>query len=263
MISDSFRPSIIITSYNKVDLLIESIDSVIAQTMRPHEIIIVDDGSTDGSWDVIHEYTERHPGWIKGLYQLNNVGIPANRNTALRTVTGNYVGILDGDDLFVPDKLEKQYRALCDLPNARAVYSNFRRIKSDGTFLTLRWDRPQAEGDILEEVAMLNYGLLRTMLASYEAVKQVGYMDERYTKFDGFWLSIQLASFCRFAYVDEVLLEKKEYPESDSQQNTKAELLHDISGIYRDMQSVIARLGPAKVQAINLQWQKRMTIYEG
>ena len=80
---NDFRASIIVTSYNKVDYLIESVDSVIAQTLRPHEIIIADDGSTDESRDAIHAYTDRHPGWIKGIYQPQNVGIPANRNSAL------------------------------------------------------------------------------------------------------------------------------------------------------------------------------------
>ena len=148
MQADDYRISIIITSYNKRDYLVEAVDSVIAQTLRPHEIIIADDGSGDGSRETIRSYMDRYPGWIRGIFQEQNVGIPKNRNAALRTVTGNYVGILDGDDLFLPSKLEKQVAALRANPDAKVVYSNFRRVEEDGTTeVEFRFDEPQPQGD--------------------------------------------------------------------------------------------------------------------
>ena len=82
-----------------------------AQTLPAYEIIVADDASTDGSQDTIRDYMRRYPDLVRGIFQPENVGIPKNRNTALRTVTGNYVGILDGDDTFVPHKLERQVEA--------------------------------------------------------------------------------------------------------------------------------------------------------
>ena len=128
MKADDYRISIIITSYNKRDYLVEALDSVVGQTLPPHEIIVADDASTDGSQDTIRDYMHRYPDLVRGIFQPENVGIPKNRNAALRTVTGNYVGILDGDDTFVPHKLERQVEAMRKLPGARAVYSNFRRV---------------------------------------------------------------------------------------------------------------------------------------
>ena len=108
MQADDYRISIIITSYNKRDYLVEAVDSVIAQSLRPHEIIIADDGSGDGSRETISEYMHRYPDWIRGIFQEQNVGIPKNRNAALRAVTGKYVGKLEGEDQFMPSKLQKQ-----------------------------------------------------------------------------------------------------------------------------------------------------------
>jgi len=260
MQADDFRISIIITSYNKRDYLVEAVESVIGQTLPPHEIIVADDGSTDGSRDTIRDYMRRYPDLVKGIFQQENVGIPRNRNAALRTVSGNYVSILDGDDTFTPDKLERQVDALRAAPDARVVYSNFRRVEADGrTEVGLRYSGPQPQGAILADVAKLNFGILRTMVADYEAVKAVGFMDERYTKCDGLLLSIQLASRCRFAYVDAPLINKRRHPGSDSVSNTTLESLHDNFGIFHDIQPLLAALDNRTIADINNRWKKRLT----
>jgi glycosyltransferase involved in cell wall biosynthesis len=238
---DDFRVSIIITSYNGKGYLIEALESVMLQSLRPYEIIIADDGSSDGSQDTIQSYVDRYPDWIRAVYQPHNIGIPRNRNAALQIVKGNYVGILDGDDLFLPNKLECQYQALCAFPDARAVYSNFRRFAPDGTTLNYRYLVPQPQGNILPAVAMFNTGFPRTMVADYEAVKASGFMDERFLKYDGLWLTIKLASFCQFAYTHESLVDKREYVESDSRQNLDQDYL-DLSGIYKEMQPLLKDL---------------------
>jgi len=256
---DDYRISIIITSYNKRDYLVEALDSVVGQTLPPHEIIVADDASTDGSQDTIRDYMHRYPDLVRGIFQPENVGIPKNRNAALRTVTGNYVGILDGDDTFVPHKLERQVEAMRKLPGARAVYSNFRRVTADGkTEVELRYTEPQPQGDILANVAMLNFGLLRTLIADYDAVRAAGFMNERYTKADGLLLSIQLAGTCKFAYVHEPLVNKRQHPGSDSVSNTPLDSLHDNFGIFYTIQPLLAALDPKTAAAVNKRWKKRL-----
>lgn len=256
MSPDQFRVSIIITSCNHRAFLIEALDSVMNQTLRPYEIIIADDASTDGSQEAILSFAGQYPDWIKYCFQPNNVGIPKNRNAALQIVQGNYVGILDGDDTFVPDKLEKQFEALRRVSDAKAVYGNFCRVGSDGrTVLSERYSSPQAEGDILAEVARANFGILRTLVADYQMIKALGFMDERYPKFDGFWLTIKLAACCRFAYVNSPLMYKRIHPSSDSTNSASGSLLSDLTGIHRDMQSYISALGPSVVHDLNVHWK--------
>jgi glycosyltransferase involved in cell wall biosynthesis len=92
--------SLIITSYNQQEYLREAIESAIDQTVAAFEIIVADDHSTkDGSIETIREYAARYPGLVRGLFQEENVGIPKNRNSALRMVKGDHVAILDGDPM--------------------------------------------------------------------------------------------------------------------------------------------------------------------
>ena len=87
---DEFRVSIIITSFNAREYLVDAVESVKTQTLPPHEIIIADDCSSDGSRNAIQSYERRFPSWIKGVYQQKNIGIPGDRNSALRTTHGHW-----------------------------------------------------------------------------------------------------------------------------------------------------------------------------
>src|SRR5207237_7102387 len=105
--------SLIITSYNQQEYLREAIESAIDQTLAAFEIIVADDHSTkDGSIETIREYAARYPGLVRGLFQEENVGIPKNRNSALRMVKGDHVAILDGDDRLLPRSIERHRAAL-------------------------------------------------------------------------------------------------------------------------------------------------------
>lgn len=252
-----FKPSIIITSFNHRAYLIEAIESVLAQTLPPHEIIVADDASSDGSQEAIRAYEKRYPGLVKGVFQDKNAGIPKNRNAALRTVTGNYVGILDGDDLFLPHKLELQFKALSQHPDAKVVYGNFGIVDLQRRPLAVKWQGHQPEGDVIADVAKVKTGLLRTLIADYQAVKQAGFMDERFPKYDGLWLSIKLAMNCSFAYVDEILLEKREHLTSDSKTITQEQYLHDLTGMYKELMPMLLSHVDAQERArIDVVWRQ-------
>lgn len=94
--------SVIIPVHNGEDYLGEAIESALAQTYGPIEIIVVDDGSTDGSADVARSHKE-----VQYIYQPNR-GAAAARNTALEASRGEFVAFLDADDLWLPDKLKVQ-----------------------------------------------------------------------------------------------------------------------------------------------------------
>ncbi|HEY5957340.1 MAG TPA: glycosyltransferase family A protein, partial [Polyangiaceae bacterium] len=98
----------VIPTYNRREYVQEAIDSIIAQTFRDYEIIVVDDGSTDGTREALPaRYGER----IRYLWQTNQ-GESAARNHALSLAMGQYIAFLDSDDLWLPDKLTKQVALL-------------------------------------------------------------------------------------------------------------------------------------------------------
>src|ERR1700674_1319895 len=92
--------SVVIPAFNAGQWLAETVNSVVEQTYRPIEVIVVDDGSTDGTGLVAQSFGNL----VKYVRQLNG-GVGAARNTGLRSSIGEYVAFVDADDLWLPDKL--------------------------------------------------------------------------------------------------------------------------------------------------------------
>src|SRR4029077_2358593 len=172
--------SVIITSYNQQEYLREAIESAINQTVAAFEIIVADDHSTkDASVEVIRQYTAKHPGLVRGLFQEKNVGIPKNRNSALGMVKGNYVAILDGDDRLLPKFIERHGAALTASPQAHVSYSNRYDINQLGERRP-RYRSLQPSGEVLAYIARGRKGILRSMVVKYDLVKAAGFLDENH-----------------------------------------------------------------------------------
>ncbi|MEM9217704.1 MAG: glycosyltransferase [Cyanobacteria bacterium P01_F01_bin.150] len=117
--------SIIIPVYNGAFFLSQAIDSIIQQGHNLSEIIIVDDGSTDNSQDIVQPYLKQNN--VRYIYQQNQ-GVAAARNRGMEIVNGEYVAFLDQDDLFLPQKLEKTIQVFEQYPEVGIVHSGWRRI---------------------------------------------------------------------------------------------------------------------------------------
>jgi len=100
------KVSVIIPTYNRADLLPRAIKSVLSQTFQDFELIIVDDGSTDNTKEIVKSFQNKDER-IKYVYQ-DNQGESGARNTGLRESQGEYIAFLDSDDEWLPEKLEKQ-----------------------------------------------------------------------------------------------------------------------------------------------------------
>ncbi|MCP6761576.1 MAG: glycosyltransferase [Fischerella sp. CENA71] len=98
--------SVIISNYNYARYLPAAIESVLAQTYKNFEIIVVDDGSQDNSRDVINQYQERSPDRVKGIFQVNQ-GQGAAFNTGFAAANGDIIAFLDADDVWKPNKLQR------------------------------------------------------------------------------------------------------------------------------------------------------------
>lgn len=122
--------SVIIPTYNRAHTLAEAIDSVLAQSRPAAEIIVVDDGSTDGSAELLAGYGDR----IRYLRQ-DNAGVGAARNRGLAAASGDYIALLDSDDHWHPDKLAVQVDILERLPRVALLYSEFEIRKQGGASL--------------------------------------------------------------------------------------------------------------------------------
>ncbi len=125
------KVSVIIPTYNRANYICETIDSVLSQTFKDFEIIIVDDGSTDHTRDVLEKYRDR----INYHYQVNE-GAGAARNKAISLSRGEYLGFIDDDDLWLPNKLEVQVKELDENPDVAFVCSGAYQIDGSGQTIT-------------------------------------------------------------------------------------------------------------------------------
>lgn len=122
------RTSVIIPSFNYAKYLPAAIASVLAQTDRDFELLIIDDGSTDGSVTVARGFSDPR---VRLLLQPHR-GFGAARNAGMRAACGRYIAFLDADDIWVPDKLAVQCEVLDRRPEIGLVYTRFGVIDADG-----------------------------------------------------------------------------------------------------------------------------------
>ncbi len=113
------KVSVIIPTYNRAKFIGRALDSVLGQTFTDYEVIVVDDGSTDGTREVLEA---AYDGKIKYIYQKNG-GVSAARNRGISEARGTYVAFLDSDDFWVPEKLAEQVEILDNHPRVGIVYA--------------------------------------------------------------------------------------------------------------------------------------------
>ena len=118
------RVSVIIIFLNEERFLREAIESVFAQTDRDWELLLVDDGSSDRSTDIVRQYAEDYAGKVRYLEHdgHRNRGMSASRNLGIRHARGTYIATLDADDVWFPHKLQQQVAVLDSQPEAGMVY---------------------------------------------------------------------------------------------------------------------------------------------
>lgn len=120
--------SVVIPAFNCEAYIDEAIASVLQQTLRPYEIIVVDDGSTDGTAELLQRYRN-----VITYIRQSNKGPSAARNVGISKATGDYIAFLDNDDAWFPDKLFRQVDALNRHPEAALAFSDAAWVRDDGT----------------------------------------------------------------------------------------------------------------------------------
>lgn len=129
--------SVVIPSYNRAYCIATTVDSTLAQTHGNLEILIVDDGSSDGTRELIEERYRGEPR-VRYIYQ-SNAGVSAARNHGLRLARGQFLALLDSDDIWLPWKVEAQLRCLEAMPTAGMIWTDMDAIGPDGQLVYRRY----------------------------------------------------------------------------------------------------------------------------
>lgn len=172
------RVSVITAAYNHVKFIRQSVDSVQAQTFRDFEHIVIDDGSSDGTAEILQSY-----GAQITYVRQENRGAHAAINRGIRMSSGEYIGVVDSDDAWLPNKLERQVAALDADPAPGMVYSLAYFIDSDGHRQDESWLMGTPFDDptqIFEELLQRNRIPVVTALIRRKCLDEVGFFSEKF-----------------------------------------------------------------------------------
>ena len=214
--------SVVIPTYNSGALLQQTLDSALAQTVAPDEIIVVDDGSTDGTPD----WVRAHYGARVTLIEQRNGGVARARNTGWRASSGDWIAFLDHDDVWYPDKLERLLDAATPTERGAAgvVYARWREVDERGEPLAdaaqlarQKWWRG-ARGEVFDwlfgwrcPIVSMSVPIVRR-----ELLERIGGFDPACVPCDDWDLWLRLARRCRFEFADETLVDYRCYPAQQS-----------------------------------------------
>ncbi len=224
------RVSVIIPAYNYAHFLPEAIESVLQQNYRDFEIIVVDDGSTDNTREVLYKYWNK----ITYIYQENK-GLPAARNTGIRASQSDYIAFLDADDLWMPEKLELQVGLMDKRQDVSLVYSNVFILDETGgkRKVTYSWSQDVSKNPLKELLLSCPIPVL-TVLIRRQAIEKCGLFDETLTYSEDWdmWLRLALDRSNRFVIINKHLAQYRIH-------GTGTYSLYNPSSLERDKKNSI------------------------
>jgi glycosyltransferase involved in cell wall biosynthesis len=193
--------SVVIPAYNAEKYIRESIDSVLTQTFKNYEIIVVDDGSTDSTGIIIQQ---SYPS-VRYIFQKN--GGPAKaRNVGIKEARGEYIAFLDADDVWMPTKLEKQIHYFNQHPEISFVFTENSMFDEKGIIRhTLGKRERLLKKDVVRNIFMSSYLATPTVMVQKKVFEEVGYFEENLiaAEDDNMWMRIAMKF--KVALIDEPL----------------------------------------------------------
>lgn len=219
---DVMKPkvTVIIPCYNREMFIRETLESALGQTYENLEIIAVDDGSTDRTREIIEQYDGRiqlleHEG-------RENKGQSAAINIAMRSSKGEYVAILDSDDLWSIDKIEKQVGYLERNPEIGIVYGNGYAIDERGkTLYKLIPPGRKEESDPRKMLLECHFNIPSNALVRRSVYDKTGEYDEAMRSSQDHDMAIRLLEVTKAAFLDEAVWYYRQHPDTQSKKHTK------------------------------------------
>jgi len=193
--------SIITPTYNREEYLVFAIESVLSQSFKDFEMLIIDDGSTDNTKDLVKRY--RYDQRIHYFYQQNK-GQSVARNTGLKQARGEYICFLDSDDLFKPDKLTRQIAFLKSNPEISITHSDEELIDEKGHVFSM-YNMKRHSGILYEKLLIDNFVSIGTVMVRRECFDELGMFDESIKVADDYELWLRFATKYKFHYEAEYL----------------------------------------------------------
>jgi hypothetical protein len=247
----SDRPfvSVVIPTYNRVQQPINAIESILAQTYPNYEIVVVNDGSTDGSDEAIQQFIRERTAARHQIRYVDqpNQGASTARNTGVERARGEYIAFLDSDDVWLPTKLETQIRALKELNNeCAACFTDARLLNSSGMDIssfrahgrhydqTIGIDRKAS----ISLASSFSGFWVSTLLVQADLLRKVGGFDPDISFAEDRDLHFRLSLVTPIAVVNEQLIRMDRSP---SPAGSTCRSWDNVEVQFRDQQRILER----------------------
>ena len=194
--------SVIITTYNRREFVREAIESVQRQDFSDYEIIVVDDGSTDGTEEFLKEFNSIH------YFYQKNQGVSRARNQGLKLARGDYICFLDSDDLWLPRKLSIQTKVMRKNREINVTYTDEIWIRR-GKRVNPKKKHQKYSGWIFKHCLPLCIISPSSVMLRREIFEEVGYFDENLPVCEDYDLWLRIAARHPIFFIDEKLIVKR------------------------------------------------------
>lgn len=252
--------SVIIPAYNAEQFIAETINSALSQTSPAYEIIVIDDGSTDNTAKIVSKF--KAP---VNLIQQPNKGVSAARNTGIRNATGDFIAFLDADDLWTPNKLEKQLEFFTAQPEVSTVITDELYFVDNHKIIVDSYlNKASFSSQLPKEPSILKTPVTWLFTQSFVATSSVvcrknvldkaGFFDESMSICEDRDMWIRLAFEAPIGLIPEVMIHKRQ-EHGGNLSNINRE------GIIKGIEIVLSRYEKKAYQAIRNEGEKPNKVY--
>ncbi|CAD6491109.1 MAG: Undecaprenyl-phosphate 4-deoxy-4-formamido-L-arabinose transferase [Candidatus Argoarchaeum ethanivorans] len=212
--SSMSKVSVIVPCYNGEKIIGNAIKSVLNQTYKNWELIIVDDGSTDSSCEIVEHYLNNDK--IKLVKNAYNKGIAKTMNKGIEVSTGDFIAFLDQDDSWHPMKLELQLQKFENADNSLGLVGcGMVFIENNKCRRIFRInDEKLDQTHILTKIFLTSTNSSSIMMLKKDCLKKIGLFDEKLIGWGDFEMVFRVAKFYKIGYVNRLLVKKRVHPES-------------------------------------------------
>ncbi|MGK0290394.1 MAG: glycosyltransferase involved in cell wall biosynthesis [bacterium] len=221
--TDSPLVSIIMPAYNASETILESIQSVLMQTYQNWELLIIDDGSSDNTYEKVLTIQDSR---IKAFKEKNK-GVATTRNQGIKLAQGKYIAFLDSDDFWLKNKLDYQINYFENTKdNIGLVHSNYKEFDKNGEYSPKplkHIKNLKIEGNIYEDLVVYDFIATLTVIVTKEALNIVGGFDENLSVAEDWDLWIRITKKFKVGYISKPLAKYRLNPTGLSKSHNKFE----------------------------------------
>ena len=218
--------SVVMSVYNGEKYLREAIDSILNQTYKIFELIIINDCSTDNTAEILQSYNDTR---IKVVNNEQNLRLPASLNKGLRLTKGKYIARMDADDIALPDRFEKQVRYLENHPDVAVIGGGYKAFNEQNGELYVH--KPYCD-EMLDRYYLFPTTLIghpTAMLRKSMTVDEGFFYDEKYTSAQDYDLWLRIAQKHKINNIPDIVLKYRVHENSISKKRTEEQQMNTIN----------------------------------